>query len=34
MQEDLSDCDILMGVKEVKINDLIPEKLFIFFAYH
>ena len=24
MQEDLSDCDILMGVKEVKINDLIP----------
>ena len=33
MQEDLSDCDILMGVKEVKINDLIPEKTYLYFSH-
>lgn len=33
MQEDLSDCDILMGVKEVAINDLIPEKTYLFFSH-
>ena len=33
MQEDLSDCDILMGVKEVTINDLIPEKTYLYFSH-
>jgi alanine dehydrogenase len=33
LQEDLSDCDILLGVKEVNINDLIPKKRFMFFSH-
>jgi saccharopine dehydrogenase (NAD+, L-lysine-forming) len=33
LQEDLSDCDILIGVKEVKINDLIPNKKYLFFSH-
>ena len=33
MQEDLSDCDILMGVKEVVIDDLIPEKTYLYFSH-
>src|SRR5690606_15860848 len=32
-QNDLNDCDIIMGVKEVKIDDLIPNKRFIFFSH-
>jgi saccharopine dehydrogenase (NAD+, L-lysine forming) len=31
--KDLSDCDIVMGVKEVNISDLIPEKRFLFFSH-
>lgn len=30
---DLSDCDIIMGVKEVNIGDLIPGKKFMFFSH-
>jgi alanine dehydrogenase len=30
---DLSECDIIMGIKEVKIEDLIPNKKFIFFSH-
>lgn len=33
MQEDLSDCDILIGVKEVNIEDLIPNKKYLFFSH-
>jgi alanine dehydrogenase len=33
MQEDLSDCDVLLGVKEVKIPTLIENKTYIFFAH-
>ncbi|MFN5416315.1 MAG: NAD(P)-dependent oxidoreductase [Flavobacteriia bacterium] len=33
IQEDMSDCDILIGVKEVKIHDLIPNKKFMFFSH-
>ncbi len=33
VQENLTDCDIIMGVKEVKIDDLIPEKKYIFFSH-
>ena len=31
--EDLSHCDVLMGVKEVPLNMLIDHKIFLFFAY-
>lgn len=33
LQEDLSDCDVLMGVKEVKIETLIPQKTYFFFSH-
>ena len=33
MKEDLSECDILIGVKEVNIEDLIPNKKFMFFSH-
>lgn len=31
--QDLSDCDIIMGVKEVNKEDLIPNKKFLFFSH-
>lgn len=31
--DDVSDCDILMGVKEVPINELIPNKKYLFFSH-
>lgn len=33
LKEDLSDCDLLMGVKEVKKEILIPGKPYLFFAH-
>ncbi len=33
LKEDLSDCDILMGVKEVKMDKLIPNKKYLFFSH-
>jgi len=33
VQEDLSDCDILMGIKEVPIDALIPHKTYLFFSH-
>mgnify|MGYP000315482361 CR=1 FL=1 len=33
LQEDLSDCDVLLGVKEVRIEDLIPNKTYLFFSH-
>ncbi len=33
LAQDLSDCDILMGVKEVPVNQLIPEKTYCFFSH-
>ncbi len=33
LQEDLSDCDILMGVKEVPKENLIPNKTYFFFSH-
>ena len=33
MNEDLTSCDIIMGVKEVNISDLIPNKKFLFFSH-
>src|SRR5690554_2149679 len=31
--DDLKDCDIIMGVKEVNIEDLIPNKRYFFFSH-
>jgi alanine dehydrogenase len=31
--KDLSDCDVIMGVKEVNVQDLIPNKQFFFFSH-
>jgi saccharopine dehydrogenase (NAD+, L-lysine-forming) len=33
MQEDISDCDILVGIKEVPKEDLIPGKKYLFFSH-
>lgn len=33
LQEDLSDCDILMGVKEVPVEKLLPGKTYFFFSH-
>jgi len=33
LQEDLSDCEVLMGVKEVPVEQLIPEKTYLFFSH-
>ncbi|MCE3225561.1 MAG: alanine dehydrogenase [Bacteroidetes bacterium] len=33
LQEDLSDCDVLMGVKEVPVEKLIPNKKYFFFSH-
>jgi alanine dehydrogenase len=33
LQENLSDCDILCGIKEVRKTDLIPNKTYLFFSH-
>lgn len=33
VQEDMTSCDILIGVKEVQIKDLIPNKKYLFFSH-
>ncbi len=33
MNEDLSHCDILLGIKEVPVNALIPGKTYLFFSH-
>src|ERR1051325_11361092 len=33
LKEDLSDCDILIGIKEVPIADLIANKKYLFFSH-
>ncbi len=33
LSEDLTDCDLIIGVKEVNISDLIPNKKFMFFSH-
>ncbi len=33
MQEDVSDCNVLMGVKEVPISDLLQGKIYFFFSH-
>ncbi len=33
VKEDLSDCDILFGIKEVPVDQLIPNKTYLFFSH-
>ncbi len=33
IKEDLSGCDVLMGIKEVPIQELIPDKTYFFFSH-
>src|SRR5215470_12546196 len=33
VKEDISDCDILLGIKEVPIEQLIPNKTYLFFSH-
>lgn len=33
VQENMSDCDILIGIKEVPVDDLIPNKKYLFFSH-
>jgi alanine dehydrogenase len=33
LREDLSDCDVLLGIKEVKVGKLIPGKTYFFFSH-
>ncbi len=33
LSDDLSECDIILGVKEVNISDLIPNKKYLFFSH-
>jgi alanine dehydrogenase len=33
LQENLSDCDVLLGVKEVKLEDFIEGKIYLFFSH-
>ena len=33
LQADLSDCDILLGIKEVPVDQLIPNKTYFFFSH-
>lgn len=33
MKEDISDCDVLIGVKEVPVKDLIPNKTYLYFSH-
>jgi alanine dehydrogenase len=33
VKEDLSQCDILLGIKEVPVDQLIPGKTYLFFSH-
>ena len=33
MAENLSICDIILGIKEIKIDDLLPEKVYMYFSH-
>jgi saccharopine dehydrogenase (NAD+, L-lysine forming) len=33
IKEDISDCDILLGIKEVPVADLLPGKTYLFFSH-
>src|SRR4029453_12087593 len=33
VKEDISDCDIFLGIKEVPVDQLIPNKTYLFFSH-
>ena len=33
VKDDLSDCDILLGIKEVPVDQLLPNKTYLFFSH-
>jgi saccharopine dehydrogenase (NAD+, L-lysine forming) len=33
VQEDLSECEVLLGIKEVQVEDLLPDKTYFFFSH-
>ena len=33
VKEDISDCDILLGIKEVPVDQLVPDKTYLFFSH-
>ncbi len=33
IKEDLSECELILGIKEIKISDLLPEKVYCFFSH-
>jgi len=33
VKEDVSDCDILLGIKEVPVEELVPKKTYLFFSH-
>jgi len=33
VKDDLNDCDILLGIKEVPVDELIPGKIYLFFSH-
>lgn len=33
IQEDLSDCDLIVGIKEVPVDKFIPDKTYLFFSH-
>ncbi|MEN9571386.1 MAG: hypothetical protein RL172_2617 [Bacteroidota bacterium] len=33
VREDISDCDILLGIKEVPVDQLVPSKTYLFFSH-
>jgi hypothetical protein len=33
VKDDVSDCDILLGIKEVPVEQLIPGKTYLFFSH-
>ena len=33
VEENLSDCDVILGIKEIKSEDLIPDKAYLYFSH-
>jgi len=33
VNENISDCDVVLGIKEIKSTDLIPDKAYLYFSH-
>jgi len=33
LSNDISDCDVILGVKEVSTHDIIPDRVYMFFSH-